>query len=142
MNAMHEPDRTFSILLVEDEEDAMEALSSILVMKYPAVTLYTATNGKTGLHLFKMHTPDIVVTDINLPELNGIQLVEEIRVIKPDTKIIVLSADSGKNSFRINDKDEFGINHFIAKPVIFGLLFASIEQCIAEISHPAEGGIK
>jgi YesN/AraC family two-component response regulator len=82
-----------------------------------------------------MHTPDIVLTDINLPELNGFQMADKIRMIKPDVKIIVLSADTGKSFLNLTTEEKTGINHFITKPIIFELLFTAIDECIAAIAH-------
>jgi YesN/AraC family two-component response regulator len=58
-----------SILIVEDEPGTLELLTAIITMKYPDLVLHTAGNGRIGLELFKTYTPDIVVTDINMPEM-------------------------------------------------------------------------
>lgn len=57
--------------------------------------LYTAANGRLGLELFKTHTSDIVITDINMPVMCGMQMSENIRAIKPETKIIAITGKSG-----------------------------------------------
>jgi YesN/AraC family two-component response regulator len=82
--------RSISILFVEDDEIILELQSSILAVKYPDVMLYTAINGRLGLELFKAHMPDIVLTDINMSEMCGVQMAENIRSIKPETKIIAI----------------------------------------------------
>lgn len=119
---------SISMLLAEDEEDILKLLASILARKFPGVVLYTASNGRTGLELFKAHLPDIVITDIKMPEMGGTQMACEIRAIKPDTKFIILTGDPGNQN---SDEKEFGYDHYIMKPVVFGVLFEAIEQCLA-----------
>lgn len=125
---------TITILLVEDESDTREILTTILTMKFPEAALYTAGNGRTGLELFKDHKPDIVITDINMPEMGGVQMADKIREIKPDVKIIVLTADTGKATLEHAVGKGFEIDHYILKPVSFPLLFAAIELCRGEIT--------
>lgn len=128
---------TTTILLVDDEKTTLELLATIIAMKYPGAALHTATCGKTGLELFKMHTPDIVITDINMPEMNGVQLADEIRTINPDTKLIALTGNTGKLLLHDSDEKEFEFDHTIVKPVSFQELFAVTDLCIAEIKQPA-----
>jgi len=133
VESMTDPVPSVSILLAEDEEAILKLLVTILARKFPDAVLYTAVNGRTGLELFKAHLPDIVITDIKMPEMGGVQMVDKIRAIKPDTKFIILTGDPGK-SFDSGEK-EFEFDHYIMKPVLFGVLFAAIEQCLAEIAQ-------
>jgi YesN/AraC family two-component response regulator len=129
------PNAPISILLVEDDTATLGILASILPIKFPDVTLYTANNGISGLELFKTRFPGIVVTDINMPEMGGVQMADKIRAIKPDAKIIVLTADTGKIILEEAVGEGFEIDHYIMKPVNFDILFAAIEQCISEIKQ-------
>jgi YesN/AraC family two-component response regulator len=128
------PMPSISILLVEDDSDTLEVLAKIFPIKFPDVALHTAINGRAGLELYKTHTPDIVITDVNMPELSGVQMADKIRAIKPDVKIIVLTAKTGKASLEHAVGEGFEIDHYILKPVNFGILFAAIEQCIGEVA--------
>ena len=103
----------------------------MITRKFPVIHIYFAENGMSGLQLFKEHTPEIVITDIQMPVMDGIEMAIEIKSIRPDTKFIVLTAysDTGYyEKFR-----EIGFHDFLAKPVEFDLLFAAIEKCIAEV---------
>jgi YesN/AraC family two-component response regulator len=132
---MESPRTALSILVVEDEAITLESLVVTLARKYPDVTIHKADNGRTALELFKTHRPDIVVTDINMPEISGIQLAVKIRELKPDTKFIVLTGDTGKLTLEDSIGNGFKINHYIEKPVDFWDLFAAIEQCLGEIEQ-------
>jgi CheY-like chemotaxis protein len=68
--------RSISILFVEDDEVILELQSSILAVKFPDIMLYTSINGRQGLELFKAHTPDIFLTDINMSERCGVHMSE------------------------------------------------------------------
>jgi len=130
---------TNSILFVEDDEMILTIQASILAARFPDVMLYTAVNGRLGLELFKMHRPDIVITDINMPEMCGVQMSAHIRTIKPDTKFIAITGKTGearKNGkfvLQNSDKMEFDFDHIIVKPVDIQELFATVEQFLGGI---------
>lgn len=126
-----------SILLVEDEAVALNLLTAILAKGYPRTAIYPALNGRAGLELFKEHLPDIVITDISMPEMNGRQMVEKICLIKPETRIIVLTAGVGASDPQPATWGA-GIDHVILKPVNFQALFGAIEACLDEIARRGE----
>jgi len=125
---------SISILLVEDEDLTRELLADMLGKKFPEVPLYTAINGRTALELFKTLTPDIVITDVNMPEMGGFQLAVNIRSIKPDTKLIVLTGCTGEAAMRDAVAKDFEFDHFIVKPVGLQELFTAVEQCVGSLA--------
>lgn len=128
------PHPSISLLIVEDCNFTLKSYSTILSMLCPEVTIYNACNGTTGLEVFKAHQPEIVITDYNMPELDGLQMADKIRAIKLDTKIIVITGDKEK----LEQKDLVGkkvtIDHLIQKPIDFQLLVDAIQQCLDEIA--------
>ena len=64
--------RELTLLYVEDEEEIREQLSRFLRRRVG--TLYTAANGKEGLEMFRQHQPDLVITDIEMPIMNGLEM--------------------------------------------------------------------
>lgn len=140
MEIQTNPRKSISILSVEDDEVILTLQLSILAVKFPDVMLYTAINGRLGLELFKVYTPDIVLTDINMSEICGVQMSENIRAIKPETKIIAITGKScesrvnGKYSMSNLDGKVVEFDHVIVKPVDLSELCRVIEQCIGEIS--------
>jgi len=135
MESMSDAMPAISILLVEDEKITLVLLTTILTRRFPDVPLYTAVNGRTGLKLFEAHAPDIVITDINMPDMSGVQMAEKIRAIKPDTKFIVITGDTGQLSLGASVGKSLEIDHYIAKPVRFQEFFAAVEQCLGEIAQ-------
>lgn len=118
---------SFSVLYVEDEPAARDILSTILVKKYPQINLLVAENGEQGLKVFKQHLPQIVITDISMPQMDGFQLATAIKTVQPETIIIATTAHSSAQSFIDSMKN--GINHYIQKPVVYHELFAALDSC-------------
>jgi CheY-like chemotaxis protein len=77
------------ILVVDDEEDIRELFSDVLSDEH---TVIGANNGKEGLLMYGKHQPDIIITDMNMPEISGYELVRSIRAIGSNSKIIAISA--------------------------------------------------
>lgn len=121
---------SISLLVVEDDLAARNILVQMIGVRFRGCTIYTADNGKQGLELFKKHNPPLIVTDINMPEMDGIAMAREIRASNPKTAFLVLTAygDEGlKKSF-----SELGYCSFLTKPVDFKKLFVSIEECLSD----------
>lgn len=78
------------ILYIEDDVITREQLSQFL--KSQCRTLYTATDGREGFELYKKVSPDIVITDIEMPKFNGLELVRKIRRNSLSTQIIIITA--------------------------------------------------
>jgi len=62
-------------------------------------------------------------------------MADKIRIIKPRTKFIALTGDTGKHLLQDSVGKGFEIDHYIVKPVMLGSLFAAIEQCLGEITQ-------
>jgi YesN/AraC family two-component response regulator len=123
---------SFSLLFVEDDDMVCLAIGRMIARQFPEADVYTAGNGRIGLELFKEHTPEIVITDINMPEMDGIEMAGKIKSIKTDTKFIVLTGYSDK--IYLERFSEIGFFDYMVKPVDLGKLFAVIEKCRAELS--------
>lgn len=123
-----------SVLYVEDEETILSIVSSFLSRKFDRV--YSATNGVEGLNMFKLHTPDIIITDIQMPKMNGLQLAKEIKKISKNTPIIITTA-FGEAEY-LWDAIRTGINHYIAKPIDTEELLVALETVSNNILEKQE----
>ena len=82
--------KEYNILYVEDNHEIAEEIAFFLE---PRVNkFYSAYDGKEGLELFKEHKPDIIITDIQMPNMNGIEMIEQIRKIDSEVPIIITTA--------------------------------------------------
>jgi two-component system cell cycle response regulator len=125
--------RKVSLLYVEDEPIARETLHRVISIKFPSIKTYTAENGKIGLDLFKNFSHDIVLTDIRLPVLDGIQMAHEIRALSPYTEIIILSSHN-KTHYE-SDCGKIGIKHYLQKPIFHEGLVHAIEDSFARLTN-------
>jgi two-component system, cell cycle sensor histidine kinase and response regulator CckA len=123
---------TLSILVVEDEKDTCEFLARMMAIKFQDSVIYQAEDGQSGLKLFKEHLPDLVITDIDMPVMNGIRLAEEIRALNPGAKIIAVSAKH--DTCYLLDAIKVGINRYVLKPLDIDLLFEAMEDCISNVN--------
>ncbi len=101
------------ILYVEDDADTNEAMSAFLKRK--AAVVHSTTNGEYGLQLFKDKKIDLVITDIKMPHMDGLEMVRGIKAIDSEVKVIFISAYHEQNLFlqAINLRAE----GFLTKPV-------------------------
>ena len=135
MEPQANPGPAIFLLLVEDNEATLHCLAIILARRYPQVAVATADNGRAGLELFRTHPAEIVITDFNMPEMDGLEMTGRMRAIRPETRFIILTGDIGKLVVEnLADKGS-ACDHFIMKPVVFQDLFAAIERCMEEIGH-------
>lgn len=121
-----------SILLVEDDKSSSDILHSMLSMRFPAARIFSAGDGNEGLDCIRSHEPDIVITDINMPEMDGFGILAGIPAIKPDIRVIVVTAHSDRQNLeRITST---GVDvEIVHKPLDFKELFAAITRCIASL---------
>lgn len=118
----HQTLREITLLYVEDENDIRKSLSRFLGKRVKR--LYVAENGAQGLEMFREHRPDIVVTDIQMPEMNGLEMATRIRALVPETPILITTAFSDAE-FLIKSI-EIGIDQYLKKPLRANLLLESI----------------
>ena len=126
METTRSPKKRLSILLVDDDAEAAAMIGDIISLQYPNVALNIANNGKQGLELFKEHLSDLVITDINMSEMDGIKMARAIKLIKDDTQFIVFTGSSEQHHQEIFNG--IGVIDYIVKPVDFRKLFAAIEK--------------
>jgi len=115
------------ILYVEDEKNIRHEMSEILSLDYENIII--AENGQDGLRMYQEHNPDLVITDVQMPYMNGIEMSKAILEINKDAKIIVITAFN-EDSYILKAK-EAGIKNYINKPVNINDLFNSINTILS-----------
>ncbi|KAF0214655.1 MAG: response receiver sensor histidine [Geobacteraceae bacterium] len=132
MKPLHHGSSEISILYVEDDPISRDLTCTMIRKKFPGVTLYSAENGHMGLELFKERRPDIVLTDVSMPVMDGIRMAGEIRTFEPSVPIIVVTAHS--DTHYLLDAIKLGISRYVLKPIDQNMLFEAIEECVARIT--------
>ncbi|HEX9023655.1 MAG TPA: response regulator [Geobacteraceae bacterium] len=127
------PNSRVSLLYVEDDPVTRDIMAKIIRMKLPEVELLVAENGRIGLELYREHTPPLIITDVAMPLMDGIEMATEIKAENPGAIIIVISAYS--NTEYLLSSIEIGVNHYVLKPIDFTKFFATIDKCLAGLPH-------
>ncbi len=112
------------VLYVEDDETIRDILSTTLKRKIKH--LETATDGEEGLRKYKTFNPDIIVSDIKMPNMDGLEMARLIKEDDPHFPIIITSAH-GESEVLLKAID-IGINGYVLKPIDKKKLFSIIEQ--------------
>ncbi|MTI40048.1 response regulator [Fulvivirga lutimaris] len=102
-----------NILLVDDHSLIRDGIKSLLIVKYPKANIHEAKSGKEALSLAQSKKLDIIVLDISLPDMNGMQIAESLIADKNPAKIVMLSMYSDYDY--VSSCIEIGVNGYILK---------------------------
>ncbi|MFZ4858136.1 MAG: sigma-54-dependent transcriptional regulator [Desulfuromonadaceae bacterium] len=122
------------ILYVEDEPTLRERISIILSMHFESVK--TAANGLEALELFTHERPDIVVSDIQMPLMDGLEMTKRIRDIAPETPVILGTAFTETD--HLIKAIELGVFAYVRKPIDCRKLVETITRAAEPVLHKAE----
>lgn len=118
------------ILLVEDEEISLSMLYEVLKDDY---TVLTSTNGKEAFDLYKKFNPHVIVTDLKMPIMNGIELIRNVRKYDPNTKIIITTFKNDLET--LLEATELKLFKYLIKPIDFKELKNTINSSIDEFNN-------
>ena len=122
------------VLIVEDDKELREMLKMSLLRS--GFTVLEAENGKEAITHFKPSLTDLVVTDLIMPEEDGLKVVIKLRELKPSIKIIAISGGGkvGPGSY-LNLAKALGADAIYSKPFSINDLTAKIEQLLDNEQH-------
>lgn len=126
--------KDISILYVEDEKDLREAVATFL--KKIFATVYVAINGEDGLEHYIKERPDIIITDILMPNMNGIEMLKAIKQLSPTQNSIITSAYSESEFFLESIK--LGVSSYILKPIDYAQLVDVLHTIVSRINTEKE----
>lgn len=123
----------YKILIVDDEYFYREALKSTIPWEnYGCCICGEANNGVVGLERAKELRPDIVLADVSMPFMDGLQMIEALREELPET---LFSIVTGYSEFEYAKRGmELGVKHFVVKPVSDKELVECVEQMVRELN--------
>ncbi len=117
--------KNLTLLYIEDDDDIRESLSQVLARRVKKLLI--ARDGMEGLLLFNEAHPDIVITDVKMPRMTGLEMIEGIRESDHDVPIVLTTA------FRESDyflkAIEFDIDEYILKPIDIAMLSRVLLKC-------------
>lgn len=121
--------KDLKILYIDDDdlirEDAVEYLS------FHCDNVYEANDGEDGLEKYKKIKPDVIITDIKMPKLNGIDMIKKIRETDKTTKIIVATAFL--ETTYLVEAIELGLVKYLVKPIMENNLLLVLEKCTEDV---------
>ena len=126
--------KSFSILYVEDEPDVRTVVTKILNAFFDDILI--AENGEVGLELFQKNMPDIVMTDIRMPIMNGLDMAKQIKEISPKTQIIITTAFNDEKYFL--KAIDLGIDKYIIKPIMAEPMLSTIYNIVKRLQDDIE----
>lgn len=99
------------VLVIDDEQGIRSLLDTLLSRKGYDVLL--ADGGRKGLELFRRERPDVIVLDLNMPEMDGVAVLHQVRSFKPDQPVIILTgAGSPEKEQQVH---ALGVSEFVEK---------------------------
>lgn len=123
-----------TLLYVEDDETTQEYLKMIL--EDECKKLYIASDGVKGLEIYKKEKPDIVITDINMPNMDGLAMIKVLKDMDKNQPIIIISAyDDQENLLKAVN---LGCSGFVQKPINIELLLEQLNTVAQKIKERRE----
>ncbi|CAG9931690.1 response regulator transcription factor [Candidatus Nitrotoga arctica] len=119
--------KKLSVIVVDDDNMMREMLKYILRSEdYPVIG--EASNGQDAIALCAKQKPGLVLLDINMPKMDGMQVLEGIRKISPATIVLMVSAEATMN--KVHEAIEKGADGFVVKPLNSASVLDKIAMCI------------
>jgi len=124
--------KNLTLLYVEDDKNVCK--NTYLLLSDIFCNIIVAKDGKEGLEDFKNHKIDIVLTDVNMPHMDGLEMSREIKKINEDTPIIILTAIT--NISTIKEALDIGVDSFINKPLTdINILLSKLNNIIQKLNY-------
>jgi DNA-binding response OmpR family regulator len=115
-----------TILYAEDEEGIRKNITKTL--RYYAKEVYEASNGKEALSLYEQYAPDIIISDIHMPIMDGIEFIKHVRKEDKSTPVVMITAHTHKKY--LLEAVELHMEKYIVKPVNTKILFEVLQKCV------------
>ena len=122
-----------SVLIVDDERIEREGIAALLQMGNYNLEILEAVNGKEALTILKEKKPEILLSDIRMPFMDGIELTRQAKIMNPDMAVVIFSGFSDFNYAKEAIRN--GVLEYILKPVDFQRLSELVAKTVAEIKE-------
>ncbi len=116
--------KNLNLLIVDDDRLAREELKTLLEDDF--LNIYTAEDAIEGLEIIENYEIDIVITDINMPDMNGLEFAKALKSINPNLPVIIFSAHNNKEY--LERARELNIDSYLLKPLDYDELMGAINR--------------
>jgi len=120
-----------TLLYVEDDDELRKQFLRVLKLKFR--TVYQAVDGAQAIDIYRDKQPNIIITDINLPKVDGLELIENIRKEDKETAIVIISAYSDQD--KLLRAIKLGLSEYLIKPVPLKKLLLTLEEIVLNNDH-------
>ena len=120
-------DRVRKILVVDDDIDIVRIVSAMLEGR--GWDVHTAVSGEEALEEVRRNPPDLLLLDIMMPRMNGIEVLRKVREIAPSTSIVMITAFGDVETYL--DSMDLGACEYVNKPFEHEELISTITRCLA-----------
>ena len=119
-----------NILVIDDDAQFNKMLC--LILTEAGYTVSSAEDGDAGMKIFRQEAPDLVITDIYMPEKEGFETIIELRSVNPDIKILVISGGLTQMGMAetFSLAETFGANAVLAKPFDMNTILSTVSRLL------------
>lgn len=119
------------ILIIDDDREIRHPLRSAL--ENAGHEVLEAADGAEGVRVWEAHGADLVITDVHMPDKDGLEVIMELKAISPEVKIIALSAGDSSGSLNsLLDAGRFGALRSIRKPFRHAEILSAIDELLTQ----------
>lgn len=126
--------KNLHILVVDDEKEVCRTLYHGLGSK--PYKVLTATTGNEALAKVKKHSPDLIILDMNLPDMDGQEVLRSIKEINPEIPIVALSDDRSRRLRK--EAVDLGAYDFLLKPFTLSEIWRVVQEALGGGDHSAK----
>ena len=125
------------VLIVDDEPDSIEVVR--MVLSAAGATVYEAAEGREGLEIYRREQPNVILTDLSMPDLDGWQLLETIRASDNGQAVPVIALTAHA---MVGDKERVmvaGFTAYMSKPLKMFTFMEDLRRCLANAQNNPYG---
>ncbi|MBU3015614.1 response regulator transcription factor [Poseidonibacter lekithochrous] len=118
--------QSLTLLYAEDEVGLRQNIADSL--RYYLKEVYEANDGKEGYDIYSEKKPDIILSDIHMPNINGLEFIKKVRETNRDIPVVMITAHTDKEY--LLEAVELHMEKYIVKPIELEPLFEVLEKCV------------
>ncbi|RUL48622.1 LytR/AlgR family response regulator transcription factor [Lysinibacillus antri] len=119
------------IIVAEDHPDSLEIIEAFIERHPSFDVIATCTDGEELIHQVTIYDPKLIIADINMPKLNGMEAVKKCKKVKPDIKVIFIT---GYDEFAVEAFAESAVD-YIVKPIDSARLYQALEKVKSSLAY-------
>lgn len=120
----------YKVLLIDDDEDSRRLLAK--AVRKEGFEVMTAENGRIGLEISRKENPHIIITDLKMPEVGGIEVLQKVKRLAPNVEVILVTAFSETETAVMALRA--GVLHYIKKPIDLDQMVVTLEKATENLN--------